>query len=156
MENRRTLAGYKYYLDAKTRERPDVFVVFLNIAARKGAQVNGVILPVDAAELSSLDTRERNYSRVNVSAALEEPVAGEVWAYIGTEGARARYERGAREHRTLISREYYDQVRSQFRQFGPDALAEFERLTEPLPCPLAELIRVDVDEGERQGARRAI
>ena len=151
MDNRLTLPGYKYYLDAKTNERPEVFVVFLNIAPKKGAQVNGLVLPVDKSELASLDTRERNYSRVNISGDLTEPLDGTVWTYIGTDEARARYERGRREHRAVVSKEYH--VRRQFRNFGADALAEFERLTEPTTCPVAELIRVQVPEGEGGGAR---
>jgi hypothetical protein len=75
MDNRRTIPGYKYYLDAATGERPAVFVAFLDIVEDPGSAVEGLSFEVDAAALAALDDRERNYRRVEVD--------GRLWAYAG-------------------------------------------------------------------------
>ena len=44
MDNRRTIPGYKYYVDPETGERPPVRVTFLNLYPAAEGQVNGVAL----------------------------------------------------------------------------------------------------------------
>jgi cation transport regulator ChaC len=60
MDNRRTLPGYKYFLDAATGARPAVFVAFLDVVEDPAASVQGVAFPVTAAGLAGGDDRERN------------------------------------------------------------------------------------------------
>src|SRR5919198_5063250 len=83
MDNRATIPGYKYYVDAAGR-RPEVFVTFLNLVPGDG--VDGVVFDADRAVL---DARERNYRRVDVSDALDVP--GPVYAYIGLDEAVERF-----------------------------------------------------------------
>src|SRR4051794_32580383 len=71
MDNRRTLPGYRYFLDAATGERPPVYVAFLDIRPCAGARVNGIVFPAD---LAVLDARERNYAREDVTALLDADV----------------------------------------------------------------------------------
>src|SRR5687767_9643026 len=52
MDNRRTIPGYKYYLDAATGERPAVFVAFLDIVEDPGSAVEGISFEVDPATLA--------------------------------------------------------------------------------------------------------
>ena len=48
MDNRRTIPGYKYYVDPDTGERPPVHVTFLNIYPAAEGRVNGIAFPVTA------------------------------------------------------------------------------------------------------------
>src|SRR3954451_21912489 len=93
MDNRRTLPGYRYFLDAATGERPAVYVAFLDIRERAGAHVNGVVFPAD---LQALDARERNYARVEVTGHVRPDPGGPVWAYAGLPEARERCATGRR------------------------------------------------------------
>jgi hypothetical protein len=70
-----------------------------------------------------------------------------VYAYVGRPDARERYARGAARGTAVVSRAYHDRVRAHFAALGADALAEFERTTDPPAVPLVELTRVEVPEG---------
>jgi hypothetical protein len=137
MDNRRTIPGYKYYLDAATRLRPSVFVTFLSIRERAGAEVGGVAFEVEPAALAALDERERNYRREEVTGRLDAELPGPVLAYVGRDEARERFSRGRAFGRACVARRYFEAVRS----LGD----EFERTTDPLDVPVRDLIRVDVD-----------
>jgi Gamma-glutamyl cyclotransferase, AIG2-like len=143
MDNSVTLPGYKYYVDRATGSRPAVFVTFLNLEPRADATVNGVAFPSDPEALELLDERERNYRRTDVTGAVGARVDGRVYAYTGLPEALERFETGRRSGRAVISRDYHDDVRRSFEAFGRAALAEFDRTTEPPPCPLVDLERRD-------------
>jgi gamma-glutamylcyclotransferase (GGCT)/AIG2-like uncharacterized protein YtfP len=144
MDNRATLAGYKYYRHPGDGRRPEVFVAFLDIVPRRDCVVNGVVLEVCEADLAALDERERNYCRRAVTAEIDLALDGPVWTYVGTRDARARYATAAELGRAVVSREYLDGVLGGFRLAGPEALAEFEATTDPPSCPVVELERVDL------------
>jgi cation transport regulator ChaC len=146
MENARTIPGYKYYLDGVNGERPDCFVTFLNIIREPGHVVNGVVFEVTPEWLSRLDHRERNYERIEVSGEISVPVDGRVWAYTGRGAAVARFETGLRRSRAVISRQYHDGVLADFERIGPEARQRFISLTDPAPCPIVDLRRIDVPE----------
>jgi hypothetical protein len=122
MDNRATLPGYKYYVDA-AGERPDVVVTFLNLVPGDG--VDGAVFEV--ADLAALDARERQYERIDVSHALDLP--GPVFAYIGREEAVARFEAGRREGRAVAQRAYVDSVSG---------------IAPPPPVPVLDLTRIDL------------
>jgi cation transport regulator ChaC len=143
MDNTVDLPGYKHYIDPVTRTRPDVFVTFLNIEPTPGTRVNGSLIEVSSDELAALDARERNYARIDVSAALAAGVDGTVWSYSGTTGGIDRFALGMRTGRAVIQRDYHDLVRRQFAALGPDGLRDFERLTGSPPCPIVDLRRVE-------------
>ncbi len=119
MDNRRTIPGYKYYVDPDTGERPPVHVTFLNLYPTAEGQVNGIAFPVTAEALDELDRRERNYDRVDVTALIDADLDGTVWTYLGSEAARERFA-------------------------AAGGLDEFDRSTDPVSVPLRRLTRVDV------------
>ena len=130
MDNRVTIPGYKYFLDAAGR-RPAVCVAFLDVVPDPAARVDGVVFEV--ADLTGLDARERNYARVDVSAALDRDLGGPVWAYTGLAEARERFAAGP----TVVQRAYLESVRAGFAAhglgFGPEPA-----------LPVLDLERVDV------------
>ena len=138
MDNRRTIPGYKYYVDPDTGERPPVHVTFLNIYPAAEGRVNGIAFPVTAEALDRLDRRERNYDRIDVTRLLDVDLGGTVWTYLGTEDARERFEAGA----AVVSQDYFDAVRDGFAAVG--GLDEFDRSTDRLTVPLRGLTRVDL------------
>jgi Gamma-glutamyl cyclotransferase, AIG2-like len=144
-DNSLTFDRYKIYLDPVSGEQPAVFVTFLNLVPDPACSVGGVLFPVSAAALEVLDRRERNYERREVSGAVGEQVEGRVWCYFGTSEAQARYRTGFAAGAAVISREYRDRVLGGFAACGAEALADFEATTEPAPCPVIELERVDLE-----------
>jgi hypothetical protein len=147
MDNTRTIPGYKHYVDRGTGSRGPWFVTFLNIVRDPGATVNGVLFEVDEELLERLDRRERNYERIEVSSQIGRGVDGRVWAYVGSRAAVRRFELGCQTGRAVISRDYRDGVRKDFAAAGNEALSRFDDLTEPLPCPILDLRRVDHGSG---------
>jgi cation transport regulator ChaC len=110
MDNRRDIPGYKYYVDEATGERPAVYVTFLNIWEDDGAQVDGLVFPVDDGTLRALDDRERNYERRDVTAHVQDGFGGRVWAYVGTDDARERFETGRAAGTAVVSAAYESAV----------------------------------------------
>src|SRR3954449_985332 len=123
MDNRRTIAGCKYYVDRDTGERPPVRVTFLNLYPAAEGRVNGIAFPVTADELEALDRRERNYERIDVTRLLDVDLGATVWTYVGRSDARERFAAGA----AVVSQDYFEGVREEFAAAG--GLEEFERST---------------------------
>jgi cation transport regulator ChaC len=138
MDNRRTIPGYKYYVDPDTGERPPVRVTFLNLYPAAEGRVNGAAFPVSAEELDELDRRERNYDRIDVTELIDADLGGTVWTYLGSEAARERFAAGA----AVVAQDYFDAIRGDFEATG--GLQAFDRSTDPLTVPLRRLARVDV------------
>jgi dephospho-CoA kinase len=136
----------KHFLDRESGDRPRIRVAYLDIYERDGSAVNGLALPVDAARLDALDTREVNYERVEVTAAFEPTIPGRVFAYFGLAAARERCRLGAAEGDLFVSRDYVTGVRRAFEGLGPGVLAEFARTTDPLPFPERDLTVVMPDK----------
>jgi cation transport regulator ChaC len=138
MDNRRTIPGYKYYVDPDTGERPPVRVTFLSLYPAAEGRVNGAAFPVSAEELDELDRRERNYDRIDVTELIDADLGGTVWTYLGSEAARERFAAGA----AVVAQDYFDAIRGDFEATG--GLQAFDRSTDPLTVPLRRLARVDV------------
>jgi cation transport regulator ChaC len=147
MDNTQTIPGYKHYVDATTGAREPWFVAFLDIVPESGARVNGVLFEVSHDQLARLDERERNYQRIEVSQNLSVPVDDDVWVYVGSDAARRRFRRGRRSRRAVISREYYHPVLQDFAHISPEAVKEFTARTDPPPCPIVDLLRIDHPAG---------
>ena len=94
MDNRETIPGYKFYVDAETGERPAVYVAFLAIRSEPGASVSGEVFAVDDEQLAALDRRERNYDRRDVSAHID-PSSGDAAGGCGPTSAVRRAARAA-------------------------------------------------------------
>ena len=144
MDNRVMVPGYKYYVDPQTGARPEVFVTFLNLTEDQDCAVNGIVLPVEEAELQSLDARERNYVRLDVSDRILEPIDGSVWVYIASPAGRRRYEEGVKNGKAVIDAAYYRSVRDEFAALGAQHLEEFVRTTDDPACPIRSLTRIDI------------
>lgn len=141
MDNRVDVAGYKHYRLRSDGSRPAVCVAFLDLAPDAGAATTGICVPVGPERLRALDRRERNYDRVDVTAAV--PAArGTVWAYIGDEAGRGRLRRARDQGCAVVSRSYLDRTRAAFAALGDAALAEFERTAAPGDLPVWDLDRL--------------
>jgi hypothetical protein len=139
MDNSVDLPGYKYYVDPNDGSRPPLFVAFLNLEPDASTVVNGVVFPVEAAELPELDARERNYERRAVE------IDGErAWAYVGTADARARYETGSSRGAAVVDRAYLDLVRDSFAALGDEELRRYEASTDAPAVPVRALRRVEL------------
>lgn len=137
MDNRVAIPGYKIYRQRADGSRPAVFVAFLDVVPEPGAAADGVLLAVDDAALRALDERERNYERVDVSAAVTGAI-GTVWTYRGTDAGRERLRRGVRDGSAVVDRAYLATVRAGFAQHGiSDDL-------DPVELPVVDLERVDL------------
>jgi gamma-glutamylcyclotransferase (GGCT)/AIG2-like uncharacterized protein YtfP len=156
MDNRQTIRGYKHYVDRATGARGAWFVTFLNIVRDPDAKVNGVMFEADDAVLERLDSRERNYERVDVSANVSPAAERRVWAYVGSRAALDRFRLGCNAGRAVVSRDYYERVLGDFATVGGDALRRFHELTDAVPCPILDLRRIDHPPARRPlNARRA-
>jgi cation transport regulator ChaC len=147
MDNWDSANDHKHFVEPGTGERPHLRVAYLDVEADEGGTVNGLAIPVDAARLAVLDAREVNYSRVDVSSAFEPAIPQRVFTYVGTAAARERCRRGAADGNLFASRDYVAATRRAFELLAPDALAEFDRTTEPLPFPERDLKLVWPSEG---------
>jgi hypothetical protein len=112
---------------------PRIKVAYLDIEEQGGSSVNGLAIPANEGRLAELDLREVNYSRIDVSAAFRPRIPHRVFTYVGTDAARERSRRETPDAGVHVSRQYVERIRQAFAALGPDALAEYERTTEPLP-----------------------
>jgi hypothetical protein len=143
MDNRRDLPGYKYYT-ASDGARPQVFVSFLDVTPVPGSvSVNGLCLPVDAAQLTRLDRRERNYSRLDVSDRIDAGGAW-VWVYVGTPDARERLCGARCAGSAVIAAAYVRAVEAGFAALGAEELARCRPSLAPGDLPVVELVRHDL------------
>jgi hypothetical protein len=112
MDNSVVNTGYKNYAFPDTRNCPNFIIAFQNIVEDPGSFVTGVIFPATEDVLESLDTRERNYFRIDVAGALfpgQEEV--QVWTYSGRSEARIRFDDGLRAGKVRITREFKERDR---------------------------------------------
>lgn len=143
-DNSEQIAGYKRYRLPEDGTFPDVHVAFLDIFDTPGHVVNGVLAPVDSAVLAGLDRRERNYDRIEVTAAIDSPPAGRVWAYRGSVAGRARLAAGVATGTAVIQRSYLDHVHDGFRRLGGTEYEHFVASSDLDSLPLLDLERVDI------------
>ncbi len=138
MNNWEATDSEKHFVDPESGLKPRIKVAYLDIERRPGSTVNGLAIPVDAARLAELDEREVNYLRIDVSPAFATPIPHRVFTYLGTAAARARC-RQTPDAAINVGRQYVSRIRRAFAALGPDALAEYERTTEPLRFPERDL-----------------
>ena len=145
MDNRATIAGYKYYRLRADGSRPQVHVAFLDIVEDPASQTAGILIEADDAMLRALDERERNYDRVDVTAAVPQ-APGRVWAYRGSRAGRERLRAGRRHGSAVVDLHYVAGVRAGFARLGIELDAD--------PAGLApmDLERVDVPPRRRAAA----
>ncbi len=147
MDNRQVVPGYKRYRDPRDGAFPPVHVAFLDVVPDPDGAVTGLCLPVTAAQLRTLDARERNYDRVDVTARVDGSRGARVWTYRGSADGRARAAAGHAGGTLVVVRAYLEAVRAALQARGGDALVA-------PPCPVVELQRVDLppaEPGRRSG-----
>jgi hypothetical protein len=137
MDNRVAIPGYKAYRLPADGSRPAVYVAFLDVVEDPGAATEGVLFAVDGAALRALDARERNYERVDVSAAVPG-APGTIWTYRGSSAGRARLRLGLRRGCAVVDRGYLEAVRAGFAALGIADDAD------PGALPVIELERVEL------------
>jgi hypothetical protein len=145
MDNTVDLPRYKYYVDKRTGERPNIFVTFLNIIRSPGDKIGGVLFPVSQSDLALLDERERNYRRIDVSHKIDIEVPGAVWTYIGLAGSEKNFWQGLRKNAVVISREYYQRVYNGYNSWGKEALVDYLNTTDNPDIPLGDLKLVSLE-----------
>ena len=126
MDNRRTIPGYKFYVDPATGERPAVYVTFLCIWPEP-ARASRASCSRSTTRPRPLDRRERNYDRRDVSAHVDarRPGSG---PYLASDAGRERFAAGHAAGTAVVSEEYLAAV--------PDV--------EPPELPVLPLLRRDV------------
>ncbi len=144
-DNTVAIPGYKMYLRRSDGVRPAVFVAFVDIEPDPGTTVGGLARPVDDAELELLDSRERNYDRVDVTDRIDG-VDGRVWTYRGKEEGRERLRRGRAEGRVVVSRDYIERVRAGFAALGAAQQRAFAESSDLDDLPVWDLERLDLPE----------
>ncbi len=137
MDNAVDVPGYKSYRMRADGRRPLVFVAFLDVEPAPDCATVGALLAVDDAALAVLDARERNYERIDVTAAVAG-ARGTVWTYRGSAAGRARLRRGLRDGVAVVDRGYLDAVRVAFAALGLDDDAD------PGALPIVDLERIDL------------
>lgn len=144
MDNRVDIPGYKFYR-RPDGSRPRAHVAFADLLpdAAGHVSVNGICMPVDELALRSLDARERNYDRTDVTELLEDP-PGRTWAYRGSAAGRARLACGQEAGTAVTARRYLEAVRSGFRALGREEWAAFLESSDFTTLPVQDLVRVDL------------
>jgi len=143
-DNSEEIAGYKRYRLSGDSVYPGVYVAFLDIVEDPDSVINGILAPVDPGSLADLDRRERNYDRIDVTATLENPPDGHVWAYRGSPDGRARLQAGIAAGTAVVQRSYLDHVHDGFRRLGHAEHDHFIATTELDSLPRVDLERVDI------------
>ena len=147
MDNAVAVPGYKVY-ERPDGTRPACAVAFLDLEPADGAEVGGALIEADPAGLEALDARERQYERIDVTAAIAPapgPAGARVWTYVGRPPGRARVAAGrAGTAPVVIQKSYAELVERAFAALGDEALARYRASTEPPPFPVADLARVDL------------
>ena len=139
MNNWEATEAEKHFVDPASGLKPRVKVAYLDIEEESGSAVNGLAIPVDATRLATLDLREINYSRIEVTPAFEPAIEHRVFTYVGTDAARERRRLEIPDAAVHVSRQYVSRIRRAFEALGPEALAEYERTTEPPRLPERDL-----------------
>jgi hypothetical protein len=147
-DNEHALPGYKRYLLRSDRSAPAVHVAFLDIVEDPDCAVNGVIAAVNAEALAALDRRERNYDRIDVTAAIDNPPPGRVWTYVGSLAGRARLRDGVDRERAVVARDYAERVHAAFRAMGEGEYRRFLASSDLDHLPVLDLERVDLPPAE--------
>jgi hypothetical protein len=146
MDNSIAVPGYKVY-ERPDGARPACAVAFLDLERDAEAEVDGALIAAGPDVLETLDARERQYRRIDVTGAIAAgaPQSGRVWTYVGRGPGRARVAAGrAGDATVVIQRAYVDRVERAFAARGDEALARYRASTEPPPFPVVELARVDL------------
>ena len=116
-------------------------VVSLGLVTADAESCNGVAVRVTDAELASLDWRERDYERTEVTDRIQaDGLAADdrVVTYVPRPSAIERYEQARDERRAGIRRSYWDLVAAAFAALGDDHVEVYQR-TPPPDVPVVDM-----------------
>jgi len=142
-DNAQAIPGYKRYR-ATDGSFPSLFVAFLDLVEDSETTINGVLAPVDVESLADLDRRERNYDRIDVTAAIDTPPPGRVWAYVGSPAGRERLETGLAAGTAVVQHAYIEHVHAGFRRLGTAEYDHFLATSDLDGLPSLDLERIDL------------
>ncbi len=141
-DNSEIIPGHDHLICSVSGERLDGYVAVVNIRPAPGQAVNGIAFRVSEAELATLDRRERNYDRIEVTDRLDVTLDTRVWTYRGKLAAEARFAEGVASGTAVINSAYHTLIHLAFESHGPDFLADYLATTDPPEIPLRPLQRV--------------
>ncbi|TDT16683.1 hypothetical protein BDK89_2276 [Ilumatobacter fluminis] len=138
-----SLVGRADEHDGSTREWT---IVALGIAAADDEMTNGVIGWVGDDELPSLDARERNYDRVDVTDLTDvaRPVEGRIVTYVPQRAPIEHYEAARDRGEAAVERRYWDLVDGAFAELGDGEQERYRRTTPPPDIPIVAMRRDSV------------
>lgn len=119
-------------------------LIALGLVASPTESVNGVVARVSSAELDRLDRRERDYDRVDVTAAIHgAPLGGgdRVVTYLPRPDPVERAESSHRSGRAAIERRYHELVVGAFVELGPGQLERYLATTPDEGIPVVDVVR---------------
>jgi cation transport regulator ChaC len=123
----------------------DGVIVALGLVASPGESVNGVVARVSDLEVAALDVRERDYDRVDVTAAVTvaEPrfdPAARIVTYVPRQSSIERYEAARDAGRAGIRSSYWGLVDAAFAVLGNDRLTRYRSSTPAPDVPVVAMI----------------
>jgi len=129
--------GYKQYV-LPDGSLPAESILLINISPYKNSVVNGVAFKVSQQELNTLDNRERNYVRVDVSKSLSKKI-GQCYAFLGKKEAVDRYMK-ADKHNFVINKDYYSMIENGFKEISADFYKNYKKTTIQPDAKLIKLV----------------
>ncbi len=117
-------------------------IVALGLEVAAHESVNGLIARVDDDDLAALDRRERNYDRVDVTAAMTFAAdidVGAIVTYVPRAEPVERFERSRADGTAAISKRYWDLVDAAFAALGPEQQERYRATTPDAGIPVVEL-----------------
>ena len=124
------------------RRVDDGIPISLGVVEADGESCNGVAVRLRADEIASLDWRERDYVRTDVTDRITGAagtIEGTVVTYVPREAAVARYEDARDTGRGAVRRDYWDLVHAAFAELGPDHLDQLTATTPAPDVPIADI-----------------
>ena len=117
------------------------FVAILNIhqprSGENATNPNGVLFPVSDEEMSKMDSREKHYHRIDVTADIIDKPDGKVYTYVGMDEF---LETPALRQQAVLPKSYLDLVEQGFQTFGQDSLNRFRASTIKSEAPIQPTI----------------
>ncbi len=140
---------HKYYIDAVTHRRDDIYVVSLNAEVDEGCSCAGLALPVSEHTLRLFDQRERYMWRFDVSDSFSVDLDLPVWIYRGNSRSTELYAEGLRTGKGRVRKDYKERVEAAFQRRGSDVWRGYKESTDSPEVPVVELdiLRADGDRG---------
>ena len=136
-------------VEGREQEGP-LEAVFLDLERDEAGSVNGILVPVIDSDLKRLDGREKNYDRINVTAAISTKTKGAVFTYIG----KAEFTNPGSG--ALVLRGYEELIEEGLSHWGDEFTRNYYASTIPseLPCCPGHYVFCDEQQNAMAGRER--